>query len=153
MARALRITEHQIQVAFMQWWRWEYQCSPLCYANVNAARRSYALAAYMRAEGLTAGIPDLTIAVARGNYHGMYLELKKPKQKPTAAQFEMLQRLNAEGYYAVWADSLEAAIALTRGYLGNWRPASGSALRFSAATDLTDPLPALSPLFRVPVAG
>ncbi len=54
----------------------------------------------MRLSGVRAGVPDLCCPVARRGYHGLYIELKAGKNKPTPAQEEWLDRLNSSGYLA-----------------------------------------------------
>ena len=53
-------TEHQEQVAFVKWFRMQYPKVRI-FAVPNAAARTPQLAAYLKAEGLTAGVQDLWI--------------------------------------------------------------------------------------------
>ena len=52
--------EHEEQSMFVKWFRKQYP-KVVIFAVPNAAVRDYKLAAYLRSEGLTAGIPDLHI--------------------------------------------------------------------------------------------
>ena len=52
--------EHDEQRAFVKWFRTAYP-KVLIFAVPNAAMRDYKLAAYLRAEGMFAGIPDIHI--------------------------------------------------------------------------------------------
>lgn len=52
----------------------------------------------MRSEGLKSGVPDLCLPVARSGYHGLYIELKAGKNKPTDNQLAWLEVLEAQGY-------------------------------------------------------
>ena len=65
----------------------ERRCSPQ-----EAARR--------RRMGVKRGVPDLCLPVARGGYHGLYIELKTPTGRTTVEQRWWLGNLNADGYCA-----------------------------------------------------
>lgn len=52
--------EHEEQKNFVKWFRTKHP-TILIFAVPNAALRDYKLAAYLRAEGMVAGIPDLHI--------------------------------------------------------------------------------------------
>ena len=53
-------TEHQEQCAFVKWFRHQYPRVRI-FAVPNAAMRSVELASYLRAEGMTPGVPDLVV--------------------------------------------------------------------------------------------
>jgi len=55
------------------------------YANMNGARRSKRYTAKLKLRGLKSGIPDIFLPVARWGFHGLYIELKRPKSKGKAA--------------------------------------------------------------------
>ena len=118
--RSSKPSEHQIQAALFKWLAAVHP-KVVAYAIPNAARRSMAQAAYLKAEGLRAGMPDVVIATARGGYHGMYLELKTQKGKLSESQTEMLTRLANEGYASAVAYGLDDAIFLITKYVeGKW---------------------------------
>lgn len=53
----------------------------------------------LKAEGLKPGVPDLVLPCARGNYHGLYIEMKRVKGgKVSPEQHEYIAFLRAEGY-------------------------------------------------------
>lgn len=52
--------EHEEQCAFVKWFHKQYP-KVVVFAVPNAAMRDYKLAAYLKAEGMTAGVPDLHI--------------------------------------------------------------------------------------------
>ena len=53
-------TEHEEQKAFVKWFRMQYPRVRI-FAVPNAAMRSVELASYLRAEGMTPGVPDLVV--------------------------------------------------------------------------------------------
>lgn len=73
-------TEHSEQAAFFMWVKFKYP-DLVVYAIPNDAKRSVYVAALKRAEGLTAGVPDVTLDEARGGYFGLKLEFKKTSLK------------------------------------------------------------------------
>lgn len=89
--------EHREQVATVAWFRFQYP-QGLIYAIPNSARRSPRQGAWMKAEGLSAGVPDLCIPMPRGKYHGLYIEMKAGKNKPTPAQVDWMNKLIEQGY-------------------------------------------------------
>ena len=85
----MRDLEHQDQKALMRWVAWNLKSYPelaLLYAIPNGGQRNRIVAAKLKAEGVKAGVPDLNLAVARGGYHGLYIELKAEKGKPSDNQ-------------------------------------------------------------------
>jgi hypothetical protein len=69
--------------------------------------------------GLKPGMPDTLLAVPTKDYHGLFLELKRPGEKPTAKQLGIISLLNQKGYYATWKDNLDASIKLIETYLAS----------------------------------
>ncbi|NII73239.1 hypothetical protein FHW84_001808 [Dyella sp. SG562] len=120
--KAVVPTEHSEQVCLMQWARLatcEYPDLRLLYAIPNAAKRSPRLAAHMKAEGLRCGVPDLCLPVARGGYHGLYIELKRRKGGSVSAEQKVwIDLLNKQKYKAVVCHGWEMARVVLRAYLG-----------------------------------
>lgn len=76
--------------------------SRLIYANANGGSRDVREAANLRREGVTAGVPDLSIPEPNGMYHGMYIEMKNGSAgRLSAAQVKMIDELRKRGYYVV----------------------------------------------------
>lgn len=82
----------------------------------NEARRSYRLASHLKRMGLRAGVPDLCIPVARGGYHGLYIEMKAGRNKPTEQQLYWQSILSDNGYLATTCWGAEEAIAVLQSY-------------------------------------
>ena len=83
----------------------------------NGGKRNRKEAANLKRQGVRAGVPDLCIPVAKGSYHGLYIEFKSPEEKPSKDQKELLQGLQEAGYFACVIDRLDAAIKITQSYL------------------------------------
>jgi len=120
------MTESQLQSICVRWFRVQYQ-NIVIFAIPNAAKRSFRLAAKMKAEGMVSGIPDLFIAKAilRCNYgkcgkiyHGLFIELKRSKsEKPTDNQVYYLQKLKEAGYQTAVCHSFEEFQQTVNDYL------------------------------------
>jgi hypothetical protein len=114
-------TEHQEQVALMQWaalHATKYPDLKWLYAVPNGARTSMSTAKKLKAEGLRKGYPDIGLDVARGGYHGLRIELKRQKGgRVSPEQIEWHGRLREQGYYCVTAAGCHAAAWALEGYL------------------------------------
>jgi hypothetical protein len=90
----------------------------LMLAIPNGGHRHKAVAAKMKAEGVKAGVPDIFLPVARGEFHGLFIELKKLKGgRATSAQCIWLEELNNQGYMAVICKGWLAAKNTLENYL------------------------------------
>lgn len=89
----------------------------MAFKIANEGKRSIIKGAILKAEGLKAGVPDIFIAYPVGKYHGLFIEFKVAKSKPTEAQMLMMLRFEAQGYLCRIAFSLEEAVDLTSLYL------------------------------------
>lgn len=91
---ALDASEHEHQVAFIEWIRYAYP-GVIAYAIPNGGHRDVRVAAKLKNEGVLAGIPDLFIADGKP---GMYIELKKPGGRVSEKQKTILNGLHEAGY-------------------------------------------------------
>lgn len=65
----------------------------------NGGKRNFLEAAKLKEMGVKAGVPDLSLDIACGHFHGARWELKAGKNKPTDLQVRWHERLRAKGYY------------------------------------------------------
>ena len=106
------MSEHDEQVKLFQWAAYRLPVYPelaLMFAIPNGGQRNIVVANKLKAEGVKAGVPDICLPVARGKYHGLFLELKHGRNKATAEQQYWLERLTAQGYRAVVVYEFEGA--------------------------------------------
>ena len=94
----------------------------MLYHIPNGGYRNKREAANLKRQGVRAGVPDLCLPVARGNYHGLYIELKYGTNTVTENQREWLNRLQAQGYAVAicygWEQAkhvLEKDLAISKG--------------------------------------
>lgn len=81
------------------------------HAIPNGGTRSMATGARMKAEGTKAGVLDIFLPVARGGYHGLYIEMKKPGKikNLSSVQEEFIEHCNANNYWVVVCDNWQDA--------------------------------------------
>lgn len=71
----------------------------LCHAIPNGGSRHPIEAVHLKAQGVKAGIPDIFLPVPRGQYHGLYIEMKRRKGgRLSIEQSKMIGRLRGQGY-------------------------------------------------------
>ncbi len=115
---APRQLERAEQEALVAWFHLQYP-DHLIFAIPNGLARPGSAASSVKS-GLVPGIPDLFLAVPRGTYGGMFIELKRPKGvgttpgKPSIKQLDMLQHLNRAGYLGLlcygWSEAANAIV-------------------------------------------
>ena len=76
------------------------------FAIPNGGKRDPKEAAHLKKQGVRAGVPDLFLPIARGNSHGLFIEMKYGANKVTARQAEWLKLLKRQGYGMQGADNL-----------------------------------------------
>lgn len=112
--------EHREQVFLFSWAAWAATERPelaLMFAVPNGGRRDAVTGARLKAEGVKAGVPDIILPVARGGYHGLFIEMKAGKNTATAEQRGWLAALEGQGYRAAVCRGAAEAMALLEEYL------------------------------------
>lgn len=112
--------EEQMQADVFQWAEWQSKKHPeLAYMFhiPNGGYRHKATAARMKRAGQKAGVPDIFLPASRGAKHGLFIELKAGKNKPTEKQKEYIAFLNKQGYAAAVCFSFDEAINVILNYL------------------------------------
>jgi len=113
--------EHDAQRDFITWCGYSTGAHPELahvFAIPNGGHRHKATAAKLKAEGVKAGVPDLFLPVARGGYHGLFMETKIKPNKPTAKQVDWLDALQQLGYAAEVCYGYEGLVECVNWYLG-----------------------------------
>ncbi len=83
----------------------------------NGGSRNKIEAANLKRQGVKAGVPDLFLPVPRGGYHGLFIEMKYGKNKPTPSQRKWMAALNEQGYLAVVCYGFDGARDMIEKYL------------------------------------
>lgn len=84
----------------------------------NGGKRGRAEAIRFKAEGVKAGVPDICLPVARGAWHGLYIELKRREGgRVSTEQAEWIEVLIRQGYQAAVCRGWEEAKETIMNYL------------------------------------
>ena len=90
----------------------------LIYSHLNGLRASIGAVVKAKAAGARKGIPDLFLPVPCGQYHGLYIEMKRLKLGSLSPeQKEWIRDLTDLGYKAEVCKGHESAIAVIIEYL------------------------------------
>lgn len=87
------------------------------YAVPNGGSRHPAEAANLKRQGVKAGVPDVCLPLARGGYHGLYIEMKVGRNKPSEKQKEWLEYLKGAGYATAVCYGFEEAQEVILSYI------------------------------------
>lgn len=124
-------TEFDEQKWLLQWAelaQGKYPELQMLYAIPNGGYLlSKAAAGKLKAAGLKKGVPDLSLDVARGSYHGLRIEMKRTVGGQVSFEQKVWQmRLQAQGYHVVVCKGWEAARDVLIRYLS--LPTGGTGL-------------------------
>lgn len=119
------------QTALFRWIEdaavYEYPELALLYHIPNGGKRNRAEAAHLKQQGVKPGVPDLCLPVARGKWHGLYIEMKAGKNKTTENQDKWIESLRQQGYvaevcygYRQAAEILVQYLSLGKGKISWW---------------------------------
>ena len=115
-------SESAEQTHLFKWAAYEQNSYPelkLMFHIPNGGSRNKLEAANLKRQGVKAGVPDICLPVARGNYHGLFIEMKNAsgKNKATDKQKEWIQDLNRQGYMAIVCYGWQEASEVLKKYM------------------------------------
>ena len=115
------MTEYQHQRTVMEWScyasnRIRYPGLDLLYHVPNGGKRNQKEAFNLKRQGVRAGVPDLCLPVAHGQYHGLYIEMKAERGRVSENQKKWLKRLTEQGYLAKVCYGFDEAIRCIKEY-------------------------------------
>lgn len=93
-----------------------YEGLELMFHVPNEGKRTRYSGGKMKAGGLKRGVADVCLPVPRGDYHGLFFEMKYDKNKLTEEQEKFLRGVKAQGYATWVCYSAEEAIKLITNY-------------------------------------
>lgn len=113
-ASGAEVSEDQEQAWLFQWAKRnesKYTELALLFAVPNGGHRHKRQAALLKLTGVKAGVPDVFLPVARGGYHGLWIEMKSTQKtaRVSPEQKQWLADLTGQGYRAVVCKGFEAA--------------------------------------------
>lgn len=119
-------SEHGQQAALFCWATTmlaKYPCLEYMYAIPNGGFRNVREAAKFKAEGVKAGVLDVCLPYPRRTYHGLYIEMKRPKSKGRAKgrlsdeQKRWIEFLRSQNYCVFSDCDFSTAKELILGYV------------------------------------
>ena len=111
--------EHDEQVKVIQWCdaHPDRRVSRI-YSHLNGLRAPIGAVIKAKASGGRKGIPDLFLPIPCGQYHGLYIEMKRIKGGSlTPEQKDWIEFLSDSGYKAIACKGHESAIEVIKEYL------------------------------------
>jgi hypothetical protein len=120
------MTERQDQEALFTWIEYNRERLPgieRAFAVPNGAwlagdaTTRARIANSMKRQGMRPGVPDILIPIARGGYHGLFVELKHGGNKPSPEQLAYIQFLEDQHYFVVVCYGWEAAVNVIEVYM------------------------------------
>lgn len=120
MPKKLIPTEAQEQTMLIEWaemMQGRYPELALLFHIPNEGRRSYQYGRELKRQGLKKGVPDLCLPVARGMYHGLFIEMKSQVGRPSGEQLVWIDALRNEGYAATVCHGWREAAQFIEDYL------------------------------------
>lgn len=113
-------TESQEQQALFTWKEYNEAMIPelsMMFHIPNGGKRDKITAARLKAEGVKSGVPDICLAVPRGENHGLFIELKVGSNKPSENQKKWIGMLRNQGYRVEVCYGWVEAAAVIKDYL------------------------------------
>lgn len=105
--------------------RWAYDMSlikwpelSLMHHIANGGSRDYIEAKHLKLQGVKPGIPDVFLPVAKGGYHGLYIEMKRRNGgRLSPEQKEVIPKLRAQGYRVEVCKGFQEAANVVEAYM------------------------------------
>lgn len=87
------------------------------FAIPNGGFRDKITASKLKATGVKSGVLDICLPIKRGIYSGLFIEMKRGKNKPSAEQKEWIDFLPTQGFGVIVCYSWESARDIIISYL------------------------------------
>ncbi len=115
-------SEAQHQAAVIKWTqqssiRRQWPELALLFHIPNGGTRDPVEAKHLKQQGVKSGVPDLCLPVARGGYHGLYIETKTESGRAGREQKWWGEQLLAQGYFWEICHGWESAVRVLEWYL------------------------------------
>lgn len=95
-----KISEAQAQTMLFQWAAYIPELKYM-FAIPNGGSRNKIEAVNLKRQGVKKGVSDLFLPLSRGKYHGLFIEMKVGRNKPSVEQKDFLEYVNKSGYLGV----------------------------------------------------
>ncbi len=116
------MTEAQHQAAVMKWSRQpeirsKWPELAMLHHIPNGGSRDAVEGKHLKAQGVKAGVPDLHLPVAKGQYHSLYIEMKTEKGRTSVVQDWWIEHLTAKGNFVEVCHGWQSAVRVLEWYL------------------------------------
>ena len=112
------MSEHQEQVAVIDWFRLAYP-KLMLFAIPNGGARHIVTAVNLKREGVISGVADMFLMYAAFPFHGLFIEMKAKGGKVSPAQASFMSAAKDNGYQAVVCYGFDEAKENINSYLQN----------------------------------
>ncbi len=110
-------TEHDEQVALIQWAQYHPIASKCLVAIPNGGMRNLLVAKKLKKEGVRAGVSDLFLAYPSNQKHGLWIEMKSKNGTLSDPQKSWITLMRGVGYACAVCYGFEDAVKVVEGYL------------------------------------
>lgn len=113
------MSEANLQISCVRWFDLQYPLySPYLFHIRNGGSiKSPREGRKFKLMGVRKGVPDLFLSIPNKQYHGLYIEMKKPGGKLSMQQIDTKEMFERQGYEFYVIDSIEDFIKSVRDYL------------------------------------
>lgn len=119
--------ESNEQIAAMDWLRAQHPKIALHTLHIGNERKATYYAGYiMKRMGVLKGASDLFMAWPSGGFHGLFIEVKSTRGKPSPSQIEFIERMRSVGYKAEVCYGADQVISTIKSYLNHRRDSNDS---------------------------
>jgi hypothetical protein len=118
--KSIHPTEAQEQMVVIEWANYnlgKYPELELLYHIANERKCNVITGAKLKKLGVKSGVPDLCLPVARGKFHGLYIELKAKNGKVSENQITWMNKLSQYRNYVRVSFGADDAINILEWYL------------------------------------
>ncbi len=120
--------ESNEQIAAMDWLRAQHPKIALHTLHIGNERKATYYAGYiMKRMGVLRGASDIFMAWPSGGFHGLFVEVKSKRGRPSPDQLAFIERMRSVGYKAEVCYGAEEVINTMQQYIGyQGKSASGN---------------------------
>jgi hypothetical protein len=115
----IRASETQDQIALIAWFDWTFRMYRGRLLHIpNGGHRHISTAKTLKSMGVRSGVLDLLLPIPKGEFHGLFIEMKAGTGKPSSDQLDWGKFLDSQNYCVVICTGQIPAKATIKWYLG-----------------------------------